>query len=163
MCAQILLSDEQQAQVKEELASHGLVSAVVLIRQLSSADLASAVAYGRQLQGTLGKPNDLTVSLDSKDGGTLAAFSRPRNSLVYWTDLFISRENARAALGRAPDFEDTRVVSWGRISLDEAERLLRLCTDPEFQAEILADLRELSGAVGSTIVTLYFADPYRVY
>jgi hypothetical protein len=152
--AQILLSDEQQAQVKEELASHGLVSAVVLIRQLSSADLASAVAYGRQLQGTSGIPND---------GGTLAAFSRPRNSLVYWTDLFISRENARAALGRAPDFEDTRVVSWGRISLDEAERLLRLCTDPEFQAEILADLRELSGAVGSTIVTLYFADPYRVY
>ena len=157
MCAQILLSDEQQAQVKEELISHGLVSAVVLIRQLSSADLASAVAYGRQLQGTSG------VSLDSKDGGTLAAFSRPRNSLVYWTDLFISRENARAALGRAPDFEDTRVVSWGRISLDEAERLLRLCTDPEFQAEILADLRELSGAVGSTIVTFYYADPYRVY
>ena len=163
MCAQILLSDEQQAQVKDELAAHGLVSAVVLIRQLSSADLASAVAYGRQLQETLGKPDKPAVSLDYKDWGMLAAVSRPGNSLVYYTDLIVSVEKARSALGRAPDFEDSHVVSWGRLTFDEVERLLRLQPYPEFQAEWFEDLQRLFGPVGSSIVTLYYADSYRVY
>ena len=103
------------------------------------------------------------MSLDVKDRGTLAAVSRPGNSLVYWTDFPISAENVRSALGRAPDFEDSLVGSWGRLTFDEAERLLRLQPYPEPQVETPALLRELFGAAGSSAVTLYCADPYRVY
>ena len=103
------------------------------------------------------------MSLDHKDWATLAAFSRPGNALLDSIDLVVSREDAQSALGRAPDFEDSRVVSWGRLTLEECARLVALEPDPEFHAETLAILQGFFDAVGPPIVTLYYADPHRGY
>ncbi|HSQ79465.1 MAG TPA: hypothetical protein VLN41_02635, partial [Candidatus Bathyarchaeia archaeon] len=111
MTTQISLSDEQLERVREELSSKGLASAVALIRQLSSADLAGAVAYARQLQKTLSESEEPATG--PEQAGVLAAISEPGHNVVCSTELFVLSGDAQTELGRAPDFEDSHVVSWG--------------------------------------------------
>lgn len=101
------------------------------------------------------------MSLDHESWGTLAAFG-PEHALVRSTDLVVSREDACATLGRDPDFQDQRTVSWGRVSLEEAHRLASREPDAELDVqERLALVRELYGSTPGCIVTLYYTDPRR--
>ncbi len=99
-------------------------------------------------------------SLDPKDWGRLVAFDGPRGPLLRQMDLLVSRKEARDALGREPDFLDARAVSWGRLTLDECQRLVLLEADTESHDDAIILVGELFAFTSSTIVTLYYADRY---
>jgi hypothetical protein len=102
------------------------------------------------------------MSLDYKLWGTIASFRRPGNDMLAHMDLVAARVDAQATLRRSPDYEDSHITSWGRLSLDEVERLVALEPDPDGHADSLALVRELFAAPGA-IVSLYYADPSRGY
>ena len=99
------------------------------------------------------------MSLDYRDWGTFAAFGAP--GLLGYLDLFVAHQDAQRILCRPPDFADTHVRSWGRITLVEAERLILLEDDDHGDA--LAVIRELFSKPNARIVTLYYADRLRGY
>lgn len=103
------------------------------------------------------------MTLDYKSWGRLAAFG-PGNALLgFSNDIEVSRDDARIALGRDADFVDTRTMSWGRLTLAEAERLIAYGSRPESVDTELAEVRELFSLAGVVIVTLYYSDPWNGY
>ena len=102
------------------------------------------------------------MTLDSKDWGTLAAFSRSTRSLLDWVSIAISREDAQLALGRPPDFDDSHVVSWGHISLEEARQLVE--REPNSASLDQHDLEQaFFHSSEPQVVTLYYRESARGY
>ncbi|QWP78395.1 hypothetical protein J5226_08390 [Lysobacter sp. K5869] len=101
------------------------------------------------------------MSLDYKAWGTLATFG-PGYVLLGWTSLEVSRDDAQAALGRAPDHQDDRATAWGRITREEAARLLRRESHlGDYENERSALIADLYGKAADTLVSLYYQDPFR--
>ena len=99
------------------------------------------------------------MSLDHKAWGTLATFG-PGYVLLDWTSLEVSRDDAHAALGRVPDHQDDRATAWGRITREEAARLLRRESHDD-EDEVRALVADLFGDTADTLVSLYYQDPFR--
>jgi len=94
------------------------------------------------------------VSSDQQSG-TLAALGSGF-TLLGWLELAVSPQDAQRALVRAPDFADERVVSWGRLTLSEVERLVGFETDDVIRDEALHTLHEWLGRQGLLAITLYY-------
>lgn len=102
------------------------------------------------------------MSLDHKAWGTLATFG-PGYVLLGWTSLEVARDDAQAALGRAPDFHDERATAWGRITREDADRLLRRESHPgDREDERRTLIAGLFGDAADNLVSLYYLDPFRV-
>lgn len=100
------------------------------------------------------------MSYDAWKWGNFAVFG-PGNTLVGYMEIFVSREDANIAIGRPPDYDDSHTVSWGRVTIEEATRLVSLLEpDPEYQAETLKSVLDLFAAADGPIATLYYTDPY---
>lgn len=101
------------------------------------------------------------MSLDHKRWG-IAATLGPDLALLDWTSVMVSREDAEAALGRAPDFQDERTTSWGRVTREEAGRLLsREAYAAGDEDELRTSLADLYGESPDNRVSLYYVEPHR--
>jgi hypothetical protein len=102
------------------------------------------------------------MDLDYRQWGTLASFDLT-HCLVAQTDVVVSREDAEAALGRGPDFQDTHMVSWARLTIEDAARVLAIEQDPASREGRSRLLDEIYPSGDATNLVLYYADPYREY
>ena len=102
------------------------------------------------------------MALDPKDWGTLAAFSRSTHALLHWVSIVVVRQDAQLSLGRPPDFDDSRVVSWGHLTLEDARHLVE--RGPNSEPVDQLDLEQTFVHAGEPlIVTFYYHDPARGY
>lgn len=97
---------------------------------------------------------------DYKQWGWLASFD-PTHCLVALTSVVVSREDAEVALGKGPDFEDTHMVSWARLTIEEASRVLAIEENPESAEGCAQLLDEICPPREATNLVLYYTDPYR--
>lgn len=102
------------------------------------------------------------MGLDYKQWGRLASFD-PKHCLVAQTDVVVSREDAAVALGRGPDYEDTHMVSWSRLTVEDASRVLAIEENPASAEERARLLDEICPPGEATNLALYYADPHREY
>jgi len=100
------------------------------------------------------------MTLAIEDWGTLIAVRRSDDAIVAWVDAPVSRIDAQQSIGRRPDFEDAHVVSWGRLSFDDATRLLATPEEPD---EAFHELRSRLDPVGPVDLTLFYSDGNRGY
>ena len=101
------------------------------------------------------------MALDWKEWGTIAALAGPDMVVAQWADLVVSCDDAIKIMHRDPDYRDSTITSWGRVTLDEARRLAALGPEEEFREETLGLIDELFASAELQAVTVYYPDPYR--
>jgi hypothetical protein len=92
--------------------------------------------------------------------GRIAVIHMRSHALVGSLELDVSSERARAVLGRPPDIDDPRIVSWGNITPEEAGLVLQCEEDGPLRAELLDDVRRLLFKGDEVQSTLYYCDSY---
>jgi len=98
------------------------------------------------------------MTLDPGVFGTIAAIDLNRRTLIELTDFPVHVSRVRAVLGRAADFEDERIVSWGRLTIDEMLNLFA-CEQGEYTdvlEEQLLEFDQLLSHPERYAITLYY-------
>jgi hypothetical protein len=96
------------------------------------------------------------MTLDPGVFGTIAAVDLNRRTLIDSIAIAVHVSRVRAVLGRAADFEDERIVSWGHLTRDEVLSLAACEQDEGDRAELLLELDHLLSRTERFAITLYY-------
>lgn len=90
--------------------------------------------------------------------GTIAVVDRATRALATQMCVYVPCTVARDALGRGPDFEDSEIISWGNLTIDEARLVIAVDLDADLRDDVLAQLGRLQEAAVDRDVfwSLYF-------
>jgi hypothetical protein len=110
------------------------------------------------------------VNLERWEAGTIAAVSVRSRALVAVCRVRVRLPLARFAVTRPPDYQDSRLVSWGNLTQAEAMTLVSREQDDAERAEKLEYLVEMftrggpvlmrDQAVVANIFTLHYHLPH---
>jgi hypothetical protein len=97
------------------------------------------------------------MALAPGEFGTISAIDLDRRALIDSIEIAVRVSRARAALGRAADFEDERIVSWGRLTRDEMLSLAACEQDERHRETLLLEIDELLSGAELRAITLYYS------
>jgi hypothetical protein len=92
--------------------------------------------------------------------GTLAVVDGRRRVVVKLVEVFVSAGTAAATSVRPPDFEDSRIISWGSVTRDEAVRVISCEHDDSVSTSVLDELEPFFSSAEATVVPLFFRKSY---
>lgn len=90
--------------------------------------------------------------------GAIFAINLDRRALIDSTEIAVHISQARAALGRAPDIEDDRIVSWGYLTRDELLSLAACEEDERDRELLLLEIDDLLSGAEPRAITLYYSN-----
>jgi hypothetical protein len=96
------------------------------------------------------------MTLDPREFGTISAIDLNRRTLIDSIEIAVHVLQARAALGRAADFEDEQIVSWGHLTRDEMLSLAACEQNECARAELLLEFDQLLSGAERHAITLYY-------
>jgi hypothetical protein len=90
--------------------------------------------------------------------GNIAAIDLNRRTVLEVFDIAVHLSQARVVLERAADFEDERIVSWGRLTLNEIRGLFA-CVQTDYievYQEQLLEYEQLLSYPERYTITFYY-------
>jgi hypothetical protein len=85
----------------------------------------------------------------------LIAIDRVTRARVDEVEFVVTTDALCQAFGRAPDFRDEHMISWGSVTYDEVVHLARAQLFDEDRDELIAELGEFFAKWPTAAVSLY--------